>query len=178
VLRDDPAGDERLLGEGRCDVGFTIGGDARRRDVETHVLGTSLGVLVCGKGHPLYVARRVAPSRLALHAFVVPRFLGSEDAPPLDQFPAGVERTIGATSELMQMGIELCVRGAFLAYLPEISVRGALADGRLRAIRGIPTGEPYELKALTRRGRQPSRAAERLLAIVRSAVAARLLRPQ
>jgi LysR family transcriptional regulator, carnitine catabolism transcriptional activator len=161
---------ERLVSEGRCDVGFTIGGGARSRDVETHVLGRSNGVLVCGRGHPLYRARRVTSARLIEYPFVVPRFLGREAAPPLDQFPSSVERTIGATIELMQMGIELCVRGRFLAYFPEVSIRGPLKDGRLRAVRGIPPGSPFELKALTRRGRQPSRATERLIAIVRSVV--------
>lgn len=165
---------ERLVAEGRCEVGFTIGGGARSRDVETHVLGASAGVLVCGKGHALFPTRRVRAGQLGEHAFVVPRFLGREAAPSLDQFPPGIERTIGATIELMQMGIDLCARGAFLGYFPEVSVRGPLADGRLRAVRGIPPGPPFELKALTRRGRQPSRAAERLVAIVRSAVSARL----
>jgi DNA-binding transcriptional LysR family regulator len=168
---------ERLVGEGRCDVGFTIGGGARGREVEAHVLGASAGVLVCGEGHPLHRSGRVAPARVVDHPFVVPRFLGREGSAPLDQFPPGVERTIGATIELMQMGIELCARGAFLGYFPEVSVRGALADGRLRSVRGVATGAPFELKALTRRGRQPSRATEQLIAIVRAAVSASLARP-
>lgn len=167
---------EPLVAEGRCEVGFTIGGGARRREVDTHLLGTSLGVLVCGKGHPVHRAGRVTAAKLREHPFVVPRFLGREGAPPLDQFPPSLERTIGATIELMQMGIELCIRGSFLGYFPEVSVRGPLADGRLRVVGGIPSGAPFELKALTRRGRQPSRAAERLVAIVRGAVSRRLSR--
>jgi DNA-binding transcriptional LysR family regulator len=169
---------ERLVAEGRCDVGFTIGGGARRREVETHLLGTSGGVLVCGKGHPLHRAGRVTPEALPRHPFVVPRFLGREELASLDQFPADLERTIGATIELMQMAVELCVRGAFLGYFPEVSVRGPLADGRLRALGGIPPRAPFELKALPRRGRQPTRAVERLIAILRAIVSARLATPK
>jgi DNA-binding transcriptional LysR family regulator len=157
-----PAAMAAALREGRIDVGLTIGGGSEAGLVATE-LGRSPGVLVCGRGHPLHGRRRVRAPDLRTHASVVPRFLGLEQLPSIDQFPElEWPRTIGATIELLQMGIALVEAGAALGYFPEISVRALLADGRLFALRGVPTCPPFVLRALTLAG-APSRPAVRAL---------------
>jgi DNA-binding transcriptional LysR family regulator len=153
---------ERELAEGRIDVGFSIGGSAGR-DIETTTLGRSGGVVVCGRGHPLYRSRRLRAADAARYPFVVPRFFQREHLPSLDQFPDDrFVRATGATMELLQLGIQLAIAGAYLGYFPEISVRQHLESGALRTVRGVPPGPPFELRAWTRRGGRP-RAAVRAL---------------
>jgi DNA-binding transcriptional LysR family regulator len=153
---------ERLISEGRLDVGFTIGGEGGG-DVEVCPLGDSPGVLVCGRRHPNYRKGRITPAELRTRPSVVPRFLGREHLPLLDQFPEHQHpRRVGATIQLLQMGLQLAVEGLYLGYFPEISVRPYLEDGRLRALGGLERQPPFVLKALTRRGGRP-KAAVRLL---------------
>ncbi len=159
------------LREGRLDVGLTIGGGAEPGLV-SHELGRSPGVLVCGRSHPLRRARRVRARDLAEHPSVVPRFLGLEHLPPIDQFPdAEWPRRIGASIELLQMGIALVETGAVLGYFPEISVRAQLAKGTLIALSGLPTRAPFVLRALTPAGAPPRPAVSALLDALRTEMA-------
>jgi DNA-binding transcriptional LysR family regulator len=163
---------ERLLGDGRLDVAFTIGA-TRTRGVTVLDLGRSPGVLVCGRGHPLYRGGVVRAADLERHPFVVPRFLGLEQLPALDQFPERAHpRTVGATIELMQMGIELATGGRYLGFFPEVCVREQLQQRRLRALRGMRFGVSFDLQALVREGAEPKRAARLLIDGVRVRVRA------
>lgn len=156
------------LREGRLDVGLTIGGGAEPGLV-AHELGRSPGVLVCGRSHPLRRARRVRARDLAAHASVVPRFLGLEHLPPIDQFPdAEWPRRIGASIELLQMGIALVETGVVLGYFPEISVRSQLAKGTLLALSGLPPQPPFVLRALTLAGAPPRATVVALLEALRA----------
>jgi DNA-binding transcriptional LysR family regulator len=166
------------LRDGRIEVGFTIGG-ASVEGVSAHELGRSVGVLVCGRRHALYRKGTVTRAAMLAHRAIVPRFLGLEHHPVLDQFPeAEWPRAVGCTIELLQMGVRLAEEGAGLGYFPEVSVRAQLRDGRLRALRGLPRARPpFVLRALTRE-RASLRPAVRLLIegvgrCVRDATAAR-----
>ncbi len=166
----DPLRMERWIRDGRVEVGFTIGG-SRSGDLEYEELGRSKGALVCGKTHPLHGQKRIRKAQLTEYPSVVPRFMGQEDAPSLDQFPEGwARREVGATIELLQMGVQLCIEGTYLGYFPEVSVRGPLADGRLHRLGGVGGAEPFVLWAVSRKGapRRPMVAA--LLGEVRAAV--------
>jgi DNA-binding transcriptional LysR family regulator len=148
--------------DAELDVGFTVGGSPVPK-VECTSIGQSAGVIVCGRGHPLYAAGAIDPAILREHAFVVPEFLGREHLPPIDMFPDDAHpRRIGATIELLQMGIQLAAGGGFLAYLPEISVREQLADGSLRALSGLALGA-FELTAITRKGARPKASVRALV---------------
>ncbi len=160
------------LREGRIDVGLTIGGGAEP-GLSAHELGRSNGVLVCGRSHPLRRVGRVRARDLAEHASVVPRFLGMEQLPPIDQFPdAEWPRRIGATIELLQMGIALVETGAVLGYFPEISVHSQLASGRLFALSGLPARVPFVLRALLPAGAPMRPAVSALLDALRHEVRA------
>ncbi len=159
-----------LLIAGDLDVGFTIGA-APVLGVESHAIGISPGVLVCGRRHPLYRRGSVTPRDLEQHASVVPKFFGGTNLPSLDQFPEHrYPRRIGATVELLQMGVELVVAGAYLGYFPEISVHRHLAAKRLKALHGVKSGEPFQLHALSRAGVPLKPAAVKLIALLQSAI--------
>lgn len=163
-----PQAMERKVLDGELDVAFTVGGgDAR--GIHYTTLGTSPGVLVCGPAHPLYKGRRITPKQLGSYPFVVPRFLDREHLPALDQFPeAAHARRVGATIELLQMGIRMAASGSLLGYFPEVSVRQLLDDGSLHELRGVRLGPPFELKALTREGIPPKMATTELIEQVRT----------
>ncbi len=166
-----------LLLAGELDIAFTIGA-SEVPGIALHELGTSPGVLACGKRHPLYRRGRVTPQDMRAHPSVVPRFLGAEHLPSLDQFPEHrYPRRIGATIELLQLMVELVAEAGYLGYFPEISVRKHLATGRLRALRGLRT-EPFRLHALSRDGVPLKPAASALIERVRAAIRRRGQRRQ
>lgn len=163
----------RYLAEGLLDVGLTIGAQPSR-EIAVEVVGRSPGRLVCGRTHPLYAAGRVSVAELRRYPSVVPRFFGKAHLPSLDQFPEpDPPRRVGATIELLQMGVRLAIGGAYLGYFPQVSVQAALDDGRLRALQveGLAPAPAFELQALLRRDLEPRRAALALLEAVRRRVA-------
>jgi DNA-binding transcriptional LysR family regulator len=161
---------ERLLVEGRLDVGFTIGASGSHKDIDYQTIGISPGVLVCGKSHPLYKKARVVREDLHRFPSVVPRMLDFEHLPVLDQFPEErFPRSVGATIELLQMGVQLAIDGAYLGFFPEICVRDHLEQNRLRALRGIRFGVSFQLQALTRAGAPAKRATRLLIDVVKRA---------
>jgi DNA-binding transcriptional LysR family regulator len=161
--------DEALL-HGSLDVGFTLG-SGTARGLTTTTIGTTPGRLVCGAGHPLYGIGRITRKGLREHPFVVPRFFAREHLPAVDQFPDDVHpRQVGATIELLQMGIRMVMGGSLLGYFPEVSIRRWLDDGSLRALSGVRLGAPFQLVALTREGIAPKAATQELIGELRSLV--------
>ncbi len=149
---------ERLIVDGRLDVGFTIGA-GRVRGLSYQSLGRSPGVLVCGRGHALYRRGRISAADIGRHPFVAPRFLGMEQLPVLDQFPEHKHaRKIGATIELLQMGVQLASEGNYLGFFPEVCVREHLDRKQLRALSGVHFGVSFDLQALTRADAAPKRS--------------------
>jgi DNA-binding transcriptional LysR family regulator len=160
---------EELLLEHRLDVAFTIGGGAVP-GLRYHSLGRSRAVIVCGRSHPLYAVGRVSPGRLREHPFVVPEFLGMEHIASLDEFPAAQRRTVGATIELLQMGVRLAMLGRYLGYFPEVSVRTQLERGELRALKGLGGPASFDLRAITRDARVSKPATRELIEHVRAEI--------
>jgi DNA-binding transcriptional LysR family regulator len=163
---------EPLLVDGKLDVAFTVGGAASPR-IKKATLGMSPAVVVVGKQHPLYAKKRVTAKDIERHAWVIPRFLGLEHLPPIDQYPDDVlPRRAGVTIELMQMAISLVVEAALVGTFPAVSVRRAVAASELRILAGAPVGPPFELNALTFAEAPRRRAVEALVAAVEKTVRA------
>lgn len=161
---------EELVAQGRLDLGLTVGGGTRP-ELRYQQLGHSEGALVCGRGHPLYRRGRVTAGQLTRFPSVVPRFFGAEHLPPLDQF-LELPRRVGATIELLQMGIALAASGRFLGYFPRITVAAQLRSGALKALSGLPRGRPFDLRAITRAGVRPRPAATLLIELLAARLAA------
>lgn len=161
---------EPLLLDGKLDVGFTVGGASSPRIKKT-TLGVSPAVVVVGKRHPLFHKKRVTAADIERHAWVVPRFLGLEHLPPIDQYPDNVlPRRVGVTLELMQMALSLVAEAALVGTFPAVSVRGAVAEGELRILAGAPVGPSFELNALTAADAPRRRAVDALIAEVHDVV--------
>lgn len=159
---------QRHLADGLLDVGFTIG-RATHKGIRVEILGTSPGRIVCGRDHPLYRAGTIGPADLGRHPFVVPRFFQAEHLPALDEFPEDrYARRVGATIELLQMGVELVVAGKLLGCFPELSVGHLVQSRVLRVLTGLRGLPKFELCALTREGVAPKRAVAKLVAVLRA----------
>jgi DNA-binding transcriptional LysR family regulator len=161
---------EHGLSEGTLDLGFTLG-EAVRDDVVTELVDSSQGILVCGVDHPLYEKGRVSAEDLQTYASVVPEFFGQEYLPAIDQFPeAQYPRRLGATVELMQMGVQMVMDGAFLGYYPEVSIRCHLRHGTLKELEGLAPGKPFELRAAYRAGTKPRAAVQMVIDQLRQTI--------
>jgi DNA-binding transcriptional LysR family regulator len=159
---------QRHVAEGQLDIGFTIGRGSWK-GVRTEILGASAGRVVCGRAHPLFRGRRIGPADLARHPFVVPRFFQQEHLPALDEFPEErYPRRVGATIELLQMGVELVVAGKLLGCFPEVSIDHLVKSKELAVLEGLRGLPRFELLALTREGVAPKRAAVALVALLRA----------
>ena len=163
-----PARIDRWVERGEVDLGLAIGAPTRE-GLSSVSLGSTPGLVVCGKKHPLYRAKRLSLTSLTEHAFVVPSFLGEEGAAPIDQFPASIVRRVGATIELLQMGIALACEGSLLGYFPSISVEALVRKGELRAF-PMPHAEPFTLRATFRSGEGERRAIGVTLDALRTAL--------
>lgn len=159
---------QRHVAEGLLDVGLTIG-RAPTKGMRVEVIGTSPGRVVCGREHPLARGGRISAADLARHAFVVPRFFEQEHLPSLDEFPDDrYARRVGATIELLQMGVELVVANRFLGCFPEVSIAHLLKSKALIALTGLRGLPRFDLLALTREGAAPKRATAVLLEHLRA----------
>lgn len=160
---------ETLVGDGSIDVGFTIGA-GRDKLVQYEELGRSEGVLVCGRDHALWQSGRISANKLKQFAFVAPSFYGKQHLPSLDQFPSSIERTVSATIELLQMGLQLAVNGTHLGYFPKVSAYPRIATGELKVLKGLPKRPPFLLHALTRKGARKTLATTLIVEAVRKEI--------
>jgi len=164
------------LKEGSLDLGFTIGSEVLQ-GVEVIPLAASQGVLVCGEEHPLYEKGVVTREDLLEYPSVVPEIFRQEYLPALDNFPnERFPRRIGATIELMQMGIQLVFDGAFLGYFPEVSISCQLSHGEMKVLQGLGTGVPFQLNAVVRKGSEPRVAVRLLIETIKSTIEESMLK--
>jgi DNA-binding transcriptional LysR family regulator len=158
------------LKEGSLDLGFTIGRDVLQ-GVEVIPLASSKGVLVCGVDHPLYEKGVVTKEDLLTYPSVVPEFFRREYLPSQDNFPnQRFPRRVGATIELMQMGIQMAFDGAYLGYFPEVSISCQLSHGELKALQGLETGVPFQLNAVVRKGREARAAVQLVIDTIKATI--------
>jgi DNA-binding transcriptional LysR family regulator len=169
VYEMHPESIHRHVADGLLDVGFTIG-PAATDENRSESIGKSPARIVCGRSHPLYRKARISRAALSKYAFAVPRFFEREHLAPLDQFPERLyPRRVGATIELLQMLIELALAGRYLACVPEVSVARELSAGDLHVLHGLEGLPAFELRAITRRGVPPRKAALKLIEEIRRA---------
>lgn len=112
------------LRQGKIDVGVN---DAPfPADDITHVeLFPVAHALCCGPGHALFGKTRVKAEELAQHPFVAPTPIDGGVVP--DRWPADRPRRIGLFASQLQVGLDACASGAYLAVLPwSIAARAGL----------------------------------------------------
>ena len=140
------------LREHTLDIGFTMG-TRPLEQVSMHPISDSEGALVCGPNHPLFAAGVVTAEDLQHYPSVVPRFWQREYVQNVDLFPDDrYPRRIGATTELLQMAIQMCLDGVFLGYFPIVAIRCHLNHGELKSLQGLQDLDPFHLHGVTAQG--------------------------
>lgn len=162
------------LRAGDLDVGLRCGRDQIPDDLRIRSLAHSPTSTVCGVGHPLYDAEEVDDRALQASPFVALRFFGQAETRAPDP-PGAPPRCIGATVDLLQMGIQMVTDGGFLGHFPDVMIRCQLNHGELRRVPGAPTGRA-ELVAITRPTAAARRATEVFLEHLRAALGESLSR--
>jgi DNA-binding transcriptional LysR family regulator len=157
----------RLLVEGQLDVAFYY--DALSHEaLSIERLGESTNSVYCGRGHPLFDARRLTERRILEHEFSVPAV--GDKGGPMDNWPVEVPRRIGMRIVLLWTNLEVCLSGRLLTVLPDVVAYPFL---RTRRLRRLPLNliPPTDLYA-ARRGNEPrTGAAEQVISAVRQQVA-------
>jgi DNA-binding transcriptional LysR family regulator len=93
-------------------------------------LGALSASIYCGRGHPLFRARRVSEAALLAHPFSVPS-IGDRNV-SADGWPVGLERKVGFRIELLLTNLEVSLSGRFLTVLPDVVALEHTRRGRLR----------------------------------------------
>lgn len=92
--------------------------DAAPHGLTTTSLGTVASRVYAGRGHPLFGRRRVPRETIVAAAFVCPP--NDSAGRPLDGWPVDVPRQVAMMVDQMRVGVEICLRGALLAVLPDM----------------------------------------------------------
>ena len=160
-----PEAIQRHVADGTLDVGFTIGrsswrGVPPRRSVRHRPESVAVGPTAVSRA----AHRRCRPRAIPVR---VPRFFQQEHLPALDEFPDDrYARRVGATIELLQMGVELVLAGKLLGCFPAISIEHLVKSKELAVLSGLRSLPRFELVALTREGVAPKRAASALVELL------------
>src|SRR5688572_7843178 len=90
IYRVGPLEQERLIAEGRLDVGLCFGLESQPfRSTNHHLLARSPAAIVCGRGHPLFDQATISISDLDRYSFVATHELHDERR-PADTLPPGL----------------------------------------------------------------------------------------
>jgi DNA-binding transcriptional LysR family regulator len=130
-------------------------------------LGQTSTSIYCGRGHPLFGARKVTLERVLEHPFSVPQI--GDTGRIMDGWPADLRREVGMRITLLRSNLEVCRSGVLLTVLPDVTAAPDLEAGLLRRLPVVDL-PPIELFA-ARHESAPERSAVRGLV---DAVTARL----
>lgn len=93
-------------------------------------LGESTSSIYCGRAHPAFGLEDPVLDDLLKYPFSVPQI--GDSGQVLDGWPADVARTIGMRITLLTTNVEICLGGAYLTILPDITARPHVLSGNLR----------------------------------------------
>lgn len=111
---------------GNLDIALLDGPVAHPHLVVERLTDIGYGVY-CGRTHPLFNSEAPTPETLAEHGFVAPP--GGDD-----HWPTDLPRKIGATLTQLQVGVDFCVAGAYLAVLPDVVAKPLVQSESLRRL--------------------------------------------
>ena len=124
-----------LLARGQLDLAFYYE-DPTADGLVVERLGELGASVYCGRGHPLWKARRVSRKDLADHPFSVPQI--GDTGRTLDGWPADWPRHVGMRITTLRSNLEVCRTGGLLSVLPDLSAAPALAAGEFRRLAPEP----------------------------------------
>ena len=145
---------ERWVAEGEIEIGLLLNAPSRTD-------------LICwaGMASPYVIAGKPGPKTgWQDQAYIVPRFFRRETPGSLDGWQeSAFPRRIAAEVELLETAIKLAMAGVGAAFLPELAVRGQLANGELAIVADAPIAFQDELFVVRRKGVRPTPAARAVL---------------
>ena len=119
------------LARGQLDVAFYYE-DPTADGIVVIRLGELGASVYCGRGHPLWKARRPSRRDVLAHAFSVPQI--GDTGRVQDGWPAEVPRQVGMRIHTVRSNIEVSRSGALLTVLPDLSAAPLVAARELRRL--------------------------------------------
>lgn len=157
-----------LLVRGRLDAAFYYE-EVTAEEVVVERLGQLGASVYCGRGHPLFGARRVALADVLAQPFSVPRI--GDAGRVRDGWPSELPRKIGMRIELLRSNLVVALSGLLLTVLPDVTAAPHVAAGELRRL-GLPALPPIEVFVARTRGAIGRPPVERLIEAVADQLAA------
>ncbi len=150
-----PAEAATLLVRGLLDVAFWYE-EVTAEEVVVERVGQLGAGIYCGKGHPLFTARRPALADVLEHAFSVPRI--GDSGRVQDGWPSDVPRKIGMRITMLRSNLVVALSGALLTVLPDVTAAPHVAAGELRAlpVLALPPIEVFAARHSGGLGRRPA----------------------
>ncbi len=116
----------QLLLTGDLDLALVDDPVAHSDLVVERLTGIGYGVY-CGQSHPLFAVEAPTLEEVQAHRFAAPP---SGD----DHWPPDVARIVGAELTQLQLGVDFCLAGGYLAVLPDVVAQAAVEHGLLRRL--------------------------------------------
>lgn len=150
-----PAEAATLLVRGLLDVAFWYE-EITVEEIVVERLGQIPASIYCGRGHPLFTARRPALADVLAHAFSVPRI--GDSGRVQDGWPSDVPRKIGMRITMLRSNLVVALSGAMLTVLPDVTAAPHVAAGELRVLPVVPlpTIEIFAARHAGGLGRRPA----------------------
>jgi DNA-binding transcriptional LysR family regulator len=119
------------LVRGELDVAFSYE-ELTTSGVRFEAIGEATSAIYCGRGHPLFRARRITRERVLEHPFSVPQI--GDTGRVMDGWPSELPRLVGMRITLLRSNLEVCRSGALLTVLPDVTAAPHVASGEIRAL--------------------------------------------
>ncbi len=149
-----PAEAATLLVRGLLDVAFWYE-DVTAEEIVVERLGQLGASIYCGRGHPLFAARRPTLADVLAHPFSVPRI--GDTGRVQDGWPSDVPRKIGMRITMLRSNLVVALSGALVTVLPDVTAAPHVAAGELRAlpVLALPPIEVFAARHAGALGRPP-----------------------
>jgi len=163
-----PAEANALLVRGLLDVAFYYE-ELTSDEIAVERLGALGATVYCGRGHPLFAARRVTRAAVLAHPFSVPRI--GDSGRVQDGWPADVPRAIGMRITMLRSNLVVALSGTLLTVLPDVTAAPHVARRELRPLPVVPL-DTIPVFAARHRGALGRRLGQATIAAVRAQLAA------
>jgi DNA-binding transcriptional LysR family regulator len=153
-----PAEAATLLVRGLLDVAFWYE-DVTAEEIVVERLGHITASIYCGRGHPLFTARRPTLADVLTHPFSVPRI--GDTGRVQDGWPSDVPRKIGMRITMLRSNLLVALSGALVTVLPDVTAAPHEAAGELRRlpVLELPPIEIFAARHAGGLGRRPGQLA-------------------
>lgn len=158
-----------LLVRGLLDVAFYYE-ELTAEPLVVERLGQIGASIYCGRGHPLFAARKITLADLDRHPFSVPQVGASGRVQ--DGWPPDRPRQVGMRITMLRSNLQVSLSGALLTVLPDVTAAPHLAAGDLRRLPPLVDLAPIFVFAARHASAAERRPAQRLVDHVRATLAA------